>query len=875
MDSIADVGADSASQSQRLKQLESKERTFEDLSRFIGARTTGFANYSLLLGAGCSVSSNIRSASSLVEEWRKEIFERYFPGKKYTPTEAKKLLSENHSVWYNSLREYSSLFEKNFDLPRQRRMFVEREVAGKKPNLGYAYLIRLIDEGYFNTIFTTNFDDLLNEAFFQFSGTRPVVCAHDSAISSITLSSSRPKVIKLHGDYLFDDIKSTVRETESLEENTRRKFAEFARDFGLVVIGYAGCDRSVMDVLHHLLRADDYFKHGIYWCLRRGDEPSDELIKLLWRDRVYFVQIDGFDEVMGSLHDNLVGDSLPVDTSVVTSKPREIVKGFCENAYLATSTSPVIKRDLDRLRKMDEREHFLNVMRSLGEATNEDGEESEELQEGELITVIEIKQLIAGGDLGGARARVATELESGPRRKLRKELIDFKISIEERAGDAQAALKSLDELINEDPRHSEFYVRKSFLVGGFSERVSVLKEAELHCAPSYRVANRLLQCISSAYGAEIDASRDQLLDNFDKALENSLRLDPGPRNAAWRIALDFYSRRSLPKALRVKKLGELVEKCQSFGERRLLGLQARLAQLKIDADSKLDADVEKFIANIKDAREWAQKDDKAAFDWLEIDLYEDLDMKPALMRRLDELEALPDFDGKAELFRRRADAVMKASGDVVTAVSYLERANKLEQLFPSMLRLAGLYELTGQSQKVSDLIGQVEKFLYPRQRQLLLRIKAAAAKDYEAALTHLRASFLPGHVRLPERIEEVHTLIKLKRYPEALDVAKPVLEQMDWNKSDCGELIINYELAHLRNGGTVKKTRLSDLADATSREEVRACCYYMIGNTEKSKKSFVDIMRKDREKVALFESWALFDDSRGRSFFEGLVREVR
>src|SRR5262245_53938087 len=131
-----------------LGQLAGKKRTYEDLSRFVGARASGAANYSLLLGAGCSLSSNVRSASQLVDEWRKEIYSRLCPGKDYSEAEAIDHLTKNHAIWYNPQREYSSLFEKNFDLPRQRRMFVEQEVAGKSPNLGYAYLVRLIEEGF-------------------------------------------------------------------------------------------------------------------------------------------------------------------------------------------------------------------------------------------------------------------------------------------------------------------------------------------------------------------------------------------------------------------------------------------------------------------------------------------------------------------------------------------------------------------------------------------------------------------------------------------------------------------------------------------------------------------------------------------------------
>ncbi len=80
------------------------------------------------------------------------------------------------------------------------------------------------------------------------------MCAHDSSINSITITSSRPKIIKLHGDYLFDDLKSTVRETESLEINMKNKLVEFSKDYGMIIVGYSGNDRSILEVLTNLLK---------------------------------------------------------------------------------------------------------------------------------------------------------------------------------------------------------------------------------------------------------------------------------------------------------------------------------------------------------------------------------------------------------------------------------------------------------------------------------------------------------------------------------------------------------------------------------------------------------------------------------------------
>lgn len=239
------------------RQLPSKQRTVADLARYITTRTDDNSNYNLLLGAGCSINSGVRSANELIQLWRTEILGALTGGKEALDKSIdsqKEFLKNQCSEWYDPSREYSSLFERRYDLQRQRRMFVEKEVSGAFPSIGYAYLTSLVSKGYFRTLFTTNFDDLLNEAFYTFSTERPIVCAHDSSIVSVTVTSKRPKVIKLHGDYLFDDLKATTRETESLESNMKAKFFEFSKEAGFIVIGYSGADRSIMDIFSTLLK---------------------------------------------------------------------------------------------------------------------------------------------------------------------------------------------------------------------------------------------------------------------------------------------------------------------------------------------------------------------------------------------------------------------------------------------------------------------------------------------------------------------------------------------------------------------------------------------------------------------------------------------
>lgn len=341
-----------------LQDLEHKKRTVADLIRFIGNTTdteSGGAiktpNYSVLLGAGASVTSGVRSGQALVKDWRQQVFnesshpdgmtiDEYFsPGK--APS------------WYEETNSYAALFENRYDLQRHRRMFVEHEVSKAKPSMGYAYLVKLIENGFFNTVFTTNFDDLLNEAFYRFSKNRPIVCAHDSSISGVTVTSSRPKIIKLHGDYLYENIKATLRETESLETNMKLKFQEFAKDFGLIVVGYSGQDRSIMDILNYLLQKEDYFKNGIFWCIRKGDTSiSSELKKLLWRGRVYYVEIDGFDELFAELNQRLNNGALPVDDNFLSRKHQEnIIRELTEAPLMdKINEDSILARDCRRLK---------------------------------------------------------------------------------------------------------------------------------------------------------------------------------------------------------------------------------------------------------------------------------------------------------------------------------------------------------------------------------------------------------------------------------------------------------------------------------------------------------------------------------------------
>lgn len=312
------------------------KRDKRQLIRVIAERNRRTPNFALLIGAGASASSGVKPAKEMIDEWRRQLYEQ--AGK---PKEYENWLKDQD--WYDDDEEYSILFEKVRDERAQRRIYIEEWVKDAKPSWGYIYLANIIGAGYFNVVFTTNFDDLLNEAFYVYTNEKPIVCAHDSAVSDIRVTSARPKIIKLHGDFLYDSIRNTINETDRLAENMEEKFKQFGKEYGLVVIGYGGCDNSVMNIIEAMVRSKYYLPHGLYWCLRKGSNPSKRLDRLIRRGYVYLVEIDGFDEFVAELHDALHLD-LPLAVRDPFKATTERLDGFV--SVKEEMDNPIIRRDI-------------------------------------------------------------------------------------------------------------------------------------------------------------------------------------------------------------------------------------------------------------------------------------------------------------------------------------------------------------------------------------------------------------------------------------------------------------------------------------------------------------------------------------------------
>lgn len=545
------------------EKIASKKRTIKDLASYIEIRSGNNPNYSLFLGAGASVTSGISPATKLVDEWRKELYEIHSHLNYESKSAAKTYLTEKQSSWYNPSNEYSSLFEKKFDLPAQRRRFVESQVDGTLPSIGYAYLVQLFSEGYFDTVFTTNFDDLINEAFYQFSGKRALQCAHDSSIKGLSITSSRPKIIKLHGDYLFDDIKSTLNETESLEVNTKEKLIEFTKEYGLIVVGYAGNDRSIMDVVNFLLKQEEYLKNGIYWCLRKGDEIGPELQKLLHKDKVYFVEIEGFDQLMAELyHMNSKSEGFIFDDDNKANKRASIYKNFIDDKYLLSGCD-YIKIDLEKIKRSTTRQSISNLM-SEG---NEDKSIYKNISDVDFNHLLNIDKLIKHKKYDDAYIECEKMIAQSIDIETREIFINKMVSLYMKQELNHKAMEQCDILLKSDPYNVSYILRKSFLYKDCEERIKYVRLMIKELEHSYVLRNEFAK-LSLKYLSSKNRKNSITIEDAINHINHSLKIQPTLDNPAWRLnyrILKLKLSRSIDKE--AKKATEEIDKLISDASR--------------------------------------------------------------------------------------------------------------------------------------------------------------------------------------------------------------------------------------------------------------------------------------------------------------------
>ncbi len=243
----------------------------------------------LMLGAGASRSSGVPTASECIWDWKASIYSSYHPKLSRSIDCGSEEWRQRIQEWLDSKgtypeanadEEYEFFAEEAYKSNEGRRQYFESLAANKEQAVGYRVLALLAEQGVIRIVLTTNFDHLAAIAMNQNGLPAREVTIETSNLIHMPMRRRDCFHIALHGDYKYEKLKNTGRELDQQQEDFRVALRIHLYNKHLIVMGYSGRDRSLMDAIENAYLQEERGRGILYWC-SHGDCVSEEVDRLL------------------------------------------------------------------------------------------------------------------------------------------------------------------------------------------------------------------------------------------------------------------------------------------------------------------------------------------------------------------------------------------------------------------------------------------------------------------------------------------------------------------------------------------------------------------------------------------------------------------
>lgn len=262
--------------------------------------------YALLLGSGVSRSANILTGWEVTLDLLKKMIIR---DGGITEDEIRGWKDEELVAWYKDKFDkepsYDDVLDSLSSTPADRRNILnqyfeptdkEREDGYKVPQEAHREIASLVKSGYIKVILTTNFDRLIEEALKE----ENVSCSHVYSKNDLEglpwigrIPDGNCILVKLHGDYLNENIKNTPEELRTYSDKVNSFLDEVFDKFGLILCGWS---TEYDEALVNALKRRKNRRYATYWTKISPElrNKTKELVDFLGADVVPIMSADDF-----------------------------------------------------------------------------------------------------------------------------------------------------------------------------------------------------------------------------------------------------------------------------------------------------------------------------------------------------------------------------------------------------------------------------------------------------------------------------------------------------------------------------------------------------------------------------------------------------
>ena len=143
----------------------------------------------------------------------------------------------------------------------------------KSVNLGHLALAGILrDFPYWgDTVYTTNFDDLILKSLLLLNKSARVFGEYDTRIGP-SLNPNYPQIVHLHGKYTGYSLKNTAGEISNRKPIIQSSFRNHISDSNVIVLGYSGWDDLVMETFLEWNESSELIRGNLYWVPFRNEQ---------------------------------------------------------------------------------------------------------------------------------------------------------------------------------------------------------------------------------------------------------------------------------------------------------------------------------------------------------------------------------------------------------------------------------------------------------------------------------------------------------------------------------------------------------------------------------------------------------------------------
>lgn len=228
------------------------------------------SRYLFFIGAGCSVSSGIPTASILTRQWNQQ-FQKNKPLQYQNFCKHLSLPTTTSHDKTGLSTHYFDFLEALFPDINAQQKELARLCDNRYPSLGYYFLAQLMKKSPFHIAMTTNFDNLLYEALFYLAGEhRPQLFQGCALWQPAYYIPSRPLVIQLPdrgNGYGFYDLEKWEKEANRYSHLLQ----SLMQGSKIIFLGYAARDPGILDWLEG---HSGGLVHAYWVCKKEPEETS-------------------------------------------------------------------------------------------------------------------------------------------------------------------------------------------------------------------------------------------------------------------------------------------------------------------------------------------------------------------------------------------------------------------------------------------------------------------------------------------------------------------------------------------------------------------------------------------------------------------------